>query len=60
MTRKIILLGSTGTLGLYTVDHLVSTLDEDWEIVATGKQPNIAPREVIMPSQRMPPAKRLR
>lgn len=31
-----------------------------WENVATGKQPNIAPREVIMPSQRMPPAKRLR
>lgn len=38
MTRKIILFGSTGTLGLYTVDHLVSTLDEGWEIVATGRK----------------------
>lgn len=38
MARKIVLFGSTGTLGLYTVDHLVSTLDDEWEIVATGRK----------------------
>ena len=37
--RRIIVFGATGTLGLYTIDHLVNRLDPDeWEIVATGRR----------------------
>lgn len=37
--RKIVVFGATGTLGLYTIDHLASALDsEEWEIVATGRR----------------------
>ena len=39
MEKKIVIVfGATGTLGLYTVDHLVSALDDSWTIVATGRR----------------------
>lgn len=36
--KRIVVFGATGTLGLYTVDHLASTLSEEWNIVATGRK----------------------
>ena len=37
--HKIVVFGATGTLGLYTIDHLASSLDpKEWEIVATGRR----------------------
>lgn len=36
--KKVVIFGATGTLGLYTVDHLASSLDDSWTIVATGRR----------------------
>ncbi len=36
--KNIVVFGATGTLGLYTVDHLARTLDDTWHIVATGRR----------------------
>lgn len=38
MKKNIVVFGATGTLGLYFIDHLASTLDADeWRIIATGR-----------------------
>lgn len=38
MAKKIVVFGATGTLGLYTVDHLAAHLGDEWELVATGRR----------------------
>ena len=37
--QTIVVFGATGTLGLYLIDYLVDHLPEDWQIVATGRNP---------------------
>ena len=37
--KKIVVFGATGTLGLYTTDHLASALSDEWEVIATGRRP---------------------
>ena len=39
--KTVVVFGATGTLGLYFVDHLVSNLDDDWKIIATGRKPSV-------------------
>ncbi len=37
-SKRIVVFGATGTLGLYTVDHLAANLPEGWEVVACGRR----------------------
>lgn len=36
--KKIIIFGATGTLGLYLVDYFAEKLDNNWQIIATGRK----------------------
>ena len=39
MSKKIVIFGAAGTLGLYLTDYLVERLDSaEWEIIASGRK----------------------
>ncbi len=39
--KTIVVFGATGTLGLYLIDYLVQNLDNNWQIVATGRKSEV-------------------
>lgn len=49
--QTIVVFGATGTLGLYLIDYLVDHLPEDWQIVATGRNPKVEYFESAYPNK---------
>ena len=49
--KTIVVFGATGTLGLYLIDYLVEHLPSDFQIVATGRKPNVEFFEAAYPDK---------
>lgn len=49
--KTIVVFGATGTLGLYLIDYLVQNLDSNWQIVATGRKPEVQFFEATYPDR---------
>lgn len=39
--KTVVVFGATGTLGLYFVDYLAGHLNEEWQIIATGRRSSV-------------------